>query len=230
MTDENEEVKNIIAKYFDCSRGLIVDSNGISVNGDCKLLSSHNKIPAKFNKIYGNFDINNNELISLEGSPNYVKGDFDCNSNKLTSLEGAPKSIDGGFNCDRNELTTLKGAPKIVKYFSCFKNKLSSLEGAPSIVDGYFECGDNELTSLNGIPKIINGPFYINVYPHTPLLKILTVTGITEFYFYNNLTSSMSTMLHVLSDLFKEHYGKKNAILKVGLEMMRLGYGSNARL
>ena len=40
----------------------------------------------------------------------------------------------------------------------------------------------------------------------------------------------MSTMFHVLSDLFKEHYGKKNAELKVGLEMMKLGYGSNARL
>ena len=213
MTEEEKfRITQDLKYYYNCEGKTIIDehSSKVSVYGNCTLIATVDNLIIKFDKIDGNFICSYNKLNNLYGCPEYVNGMFSCIDNKITSLIHGPKKVGESFDCSMN--------------------KLISLEGAPKIINGGFSCMDNPLKSLDGIPKIINGPFYINVYPHTPLLKILTVTGITEFYFYNNLTSSMSTMLHVLSDLFKEHYGKKNAILKVGLEMMRLGYGSNARL
>ena len=204
------DIEQTFNNYFDYDGMLTIQNNLVSIRGNCELKRNVERLPVKFSSVTGNFIIDNKKLLSLEGSPIYVGGNFWCCNNKLTSLKGAPIHVGG--------------------HFWCRNNKFTSLAGAPSTVGGCFDSDSNKLLSLTGIPKIINGPFYINVYPHTPLLKILTVTGITEFYFYNNLTSSMSTILYVLSDLFKEHYGKKNATMNVGLEMIRLGYGSNAKL
>ena len=110
---------------------------------------------------------------------------------------------------------------------SCFGNNLTTLDGAPSIIKGWFECSGNNLVSLNGIPKSINGAFYIAVFPHTPLLKILNVPGINEFRFFKENSHISITELE---NIFNKYYGKKNSILLAGFEMIRLGYGSNARL
>ena len=106
-------------------------------------------------------------------------------------------------------------------------NRLTSLIGSPIIVGGGFGCPFNNLTSLSGVPKKIDGVFSISVFPNTPLLKILDVVGIIRFKFYKKDTYDH---IHTLEDLFQENYGTKNAIMKVGLEMIRIGYGSNAKL
>ena len=77
----------------------------------------------KINKVEGNFYCYNNQLTSLEGSPETVGGTFDCDRNKLTSLEGAPETVGGDFDCNYNELTSLEGGPKIVgDNFWCLNN------------------------------------------------------------------------------------------------------------
>ena len=165
------------------------------------------------------FDENNKVVIS---------DDFYGDSNKLKSLIGGPEVVRGGFYCCYNQLTSLEGSPMTVGgEFICYSNKLTSLKGAPNMIGGSFDCSKNKLTSLDGIPKKINGEFSISIYPDTPLLKILDVIGITIFNFYIKHTYNH---IYVLEDLFKKYYGTKNAIMKVGLEMIRLGYGSNARL
>ena len=157
-----------------------------------------------------------------------IPGLFNCSNNKLTSLEGAPDIVKSDFYCSNNELTSLKWAPhEVGGHFCCTYNQLTSLAYSPKIVGKGVSYYNNKLTSLHGIPKKIDGVFNISVFPNTPLLKILDVIGITKFTFYKKTTHD-----HVqkLEDLFNKHYGTKNAIMNVGLEMIQLGYGSNARL
>ena len=264
------DIEQTFNSYFDYDGMLTIQNNKISIKGNCRLKRQVERLPVKFSSVTGNFIIDNNNILSLEGSPIYVGGVFSCNNNKLTSLEGMSTKIVGGdFWCSNNKLTSLKGSPLVYgRYdcgdnnlsslqglpstatgvfcsnnnltildsipthlrgdFWCNNNKLTSLKGSPPIVDGYFCCYDNKLLSLNGIPKKINGEFRISVGSNTPLLKILDVIGITSFGFYKE--GKDGNHIPILVNLFKEHYGKKNAIMKVGLEMIRLGYGSNARL
>jgi hypothetical protein len=175
------------------------------------------------------FDCNANKLTSLAGAPTKVGGDFSCSNNQLTSLEGAPKKVGGDFYCDDNQLTSLVGAPmEVGGDFYCDDNQLTSLEGAPTIVGGNFWCNHNPLTSLEGIPRSINGRFAITVNATTPLLKILTVEGITEFCF---LKPNTHDRIHELGSLFEEFYGQgARGRLLCGIEMLKMGYRRNARL
>jgi hypothetical protein len=63
----------------------INDDLTIDVNGDLRigLYEDLDEIPEfiQFNKVYGNFYCNDNNLTSLRGCPTYVSGDFDCSSN-----------------------------------------------------------------------------------------------------------------------------------------------------
>ena len=109
--------------------------------------------------------------------------------------------------------------------FYCRNNQLTSLAGAPVKVGGYFDCRNNQLTSLEGIPRSINGIFSITVNATTPLLKILTVEGITEFYFLKHNTHDR---MPELESLFKEFYGRgARGRLLCGIEMLKMGYKRN---
>jgi hypothetical protein len=76
-----------------------IDVNG-NVNLSSRRLGDMEKLPVKFGKISGVFDCVGNNLITLEGCPNYVGGYFYCSSNNLTSLEGCPNYVGGYFYCD----------------------------------------------------------------------------------------------------------------------------------
>lgn len=107
------------------------------------------KIPVKFNRIYGNFNCSHTKLISLRGAPRIVDGGFWCEDCNLDSLEGGPEIVSGDVKCAYNKLTSLNGSPTIVDGdFNCSHNKLITLKGAPKTVGGRFDCTFNELTSL----------------------------------------------------------------------------------
>jgi hypothetical protein len=98
----------------------------------------------KFGKISGYFDCHDNQLTSLEGSPEKVGGSFHCYSNQLTSLNGAPESVGSNFLCMNNQLTSLAGSPKEVGLnFSCSRNQLTSLMGAPKSIGRDLYCVGN---------------------------------------------------------------------------------------
>ena len=154
--DYSKEVINDIIK-----RGRQNNDGSWDINGDVLINNlGLNKIPLKFNKVSGNFHCENNNLTSLEGSPEEVGGYFNCSINKLTSLIGAPNEINKSFFCSNNKLNSLKGAPKIINYsFCCSKNNLTSLEGSPKKMGGDFECYDNSLITLEGGPIRVGGTF-----------------------------------------------------------------------
>jgi len=132
------------------------DDFSIDVNGDVNLYGKGlTKLPIKFRNVYGNFDISNNKLTSLIGSPKMISSYFDCRFNKLTSLEGCVEVVGDSFNCFSNKLTSLEGGPKIVGGdFYCTTNKLTSLKGSPEKVGGDFYCSNNKLLSLEYIGDV----------------------------------------------------------------------------
>ena len=93
MRSESEIEKwlkeNSINKY------IIFDNLEVSVHGNVNLNGKLNikQLPIKFKEVDGYFDISNNELTSLEGSPALVTKDFNCSHNKLESLKGAPTKV-----------------------------------------------------------------------------------------------------------------------------------------
>jgi hypothetical protein len=65
------------------------------------------KLPFKFDIIYGYFYCGHSGLKTLENCPNVVNGDFNCSDNELSSLKGGPNRIKGDYNCSNNKLIRL---------------------------------------------------------------------------------------------------------------------------
>ena len=109
-----------IDNFFINSDGL-VDVDGI-VYLAYKNLNKY--IPLKFQNVTGSFDVDDNQLISLEGSPKIVGGDFKCNDNLLNDLEGAPHTVDGDFWCENNDIRSFEGLVNIKGDFYCRHNPI----------------------------------------------------------------------------------------------------------
>ena len=106
---------DLICKEYGIKNYIICSDGSIDVNGNVDLsMKKLTKLPLKFNKVSGSFYCNNNQLITLEGSPREIGVHFHCSHNKLTSLEGGPKEVGRYFCCQYNQLTSLEGGPKKV--------------------------------------------------------------------------------------------------------------------
>ncbi len=105
----------------------------------CDKLNNMLKLPLNFNIVEGDFDISDNELTSLEGSPKKVVGSFLAYKNELTSLKGGPKEVGGNFIVLHNNITSLQNSPTIVKEdFICSHNPLRDLQGINTVVGSIF--------------------------------------------------------------------------------------------
>lgn len=123
---------------FEITNYTINDDGTIDVDGDVDLSGKGlKKIPFRFGKVTGNFEVDTNELDSLEGSPYYVGGNFYCFDNNLENLIGSPDEVVGTFDCSGNQLETLEGMTlEIGGDFICYDNtdlreldSLSNIEG-----------------------------------------------------------------------------------------------------
>jgi hypothetical protein len=82
----NQEIHDICRRYKIKNYSINPDGS-IDVDNSVDLFNYNlNKIPLKFNKVDGYFDISHNNITSLEGSPKIVTSWFDCSHNKLISL------------------------------------------------------------------------------------------------------------------------------------------------
>jgi len=127
-----EDIDSICKKYS--IENYTINSDGtVDVDGNVYLSDSRLiKLPLKFGNVTGDFNCNNNQLISLEGCPQSVSGYFYCYSNELITLEWCPQSVGSDFHCGNNKLTTLEFCPQILGGdFSFANNKLKDLYGFP---------------------------------------------------------------------------------------------------
>jgi len=58
----------------------------------------------QFDRVYGYFTCNGNDLTSLRGCPKYVKGSFYCDYNKLKTLDHCPQRVEISFWCQGNKI------------------------------------------------------------------------------------------------------------------------------
>lgn len=112
---------------FYCHENELTSFSGIPKMIGGALIADTNKITSLANlfgvRISGGIDVSNNELRSLEGSPEIVHGTFNCENNQLRNLIGAPAVIYKDFYCSFNLLTSLEGCPKKVHgNFYCTNN------------------------------------------------------------------------------------------------------------
>ena len=86
-----EEDIDRICREYDIENYTINPDGSIDVDEGVWLYDKGlTKLPLKFNKINGDFDCDDNELTSFEGSPVEVIGYFSCHFNKLSSFLFAP--------------------------------------------------------------------------------------------------------------------------------------------
>jgi hypothetical protein len=137
----------------------ILEDNSVSVEGNVRLadrLANLSKLPLSFHEVEGDFDISDNELVSLEGSPKKVGGNFLAFKNELTSLKGGPKEVGKSFIVLRNNITSLEYSPTLVKEdYICSHNPLTSLEGMISVQGSVF--AGVAISSIKGQEFVYNG-------------------------------------------------------------------------
>jgi hypothetical protein len=85
-------------KNYKINKDLTVDVDCDVNLFRCNLLN----IMVNFNKVNGNFYIQNNLLTNLRGCPKLVVGNFDCANNRLVSLVGCPIIVGGYFQMYNN--------------------------------------------------------------------------------------------------------------------------------
>lgn len=147
---------------YDSDYGYVVDVNGNVELGHQKL----KQIKVKFNIIQGDMDLSFNSLTNLLGCPRQV-GSFNINENNLKSLNHGPRLVYGHYVCENNQLHSLEGAPRAVKTFMCSNNKLKNLKGAPDVINGYLLAENNLIDSLIFFPEQITGQTVIGNNPWT---------------------------------------------------------------
>lgn len=127
----NETEIHSICEKYGIENYTINKDGSIDVDGDVNLGKKNLvKIPLNFKNVIGNFMCDNNNLLSLKGSPVSVGGQFSCSFNLLKSLKYSPKEVGGDFDCYNNQLMNLKNCPEIIKgqFFDCSNNKIKSLD------------------------------------------------------------------------------------------------------
>ena len=75
-------------------------NNDMSIDVDNDVIISELElvyIPLKFNKVSGDFNCSNNNLITLKNTPTIIGEDFDCYDNKIRTFKYFPKEIYSGF-------------------------------------------------------------------------------------------------------------------------------------
>jgi hypothetical protein len=73
---------------------IIQDDLTVNVNGDVNLKDCHLSIlPIQFGIVLGSFNISDNYLKTLKGSPIEVGEDFSFDSNKIKSFKYAPQKV-----------------------------------------------------------------------------------------------------------------------------------------
>jgi len=127
LFESRSEIRATCRKYG-IKNFTINRDDEVDVDGDVSFHCGLEKFPIKFGRVTGSFHCSKNQLVTLEGAPNYVGGGFWASWNKLTTLEGGPSEVGYGFWCDYNKLITLEGSPNLVGGdFYCDNNPIHAI-------------------------------------------------------------------------------------------------------
>ena len=148
-----KEIESLCDRY-NIRNYSITEDGVVNVDGDVSLeYSSLYKIPLTFGIVNGRFDIERNNLISLEGSPREcvyfycgMNGRFEFDSvltkKGLTSLKGCPDKVES-FWCNNNDLTSLEYISESVITIACRNNQIRDFKGVSEFFEGEIACEEN---------------------------------------------------------------------------------------
>ena len=145
-----------ICKEYNIDNFFINPDGLVDVDGDVYLAYKNlNKyIPLKFQNVTGSFDVDDNQLISLEGSPKIVGGGFNCDGNLLNDFEGSPHTVGGDFWCYGNTIRSFEGLGNIKGDFYCGGNPIWEIW---DIINPNTDKWDNEKMEFFNDLDIIRG-------------------------------------------------------------------------
>ena len=181
--ESTEDIHSICKKYG-IEDYTVNEDGSIDVEGDVDLRDKRlTKLPLKFNHVSGGFYCYNNQLVTLEGSPQSVGSHFYCGNNQLTTLEGGPKSVGGGFYCQLAFYKDLDMESSEYRPISEIKEELTAFEnsiiqylhqnefddeyefmGMSIKIDGDPQAHNLQRVSLNFVNKSAEKTPYSNIY------------------------------------------------------------------
>lgn len=230
MLNNIPDIKKFLNRYGLYNNDYTINGDlSVDVKGDVDISHKNlskttplDEIPVKFGKVTGSFNVSQNELTSLYGSPDEVGKNFYCGFNKLTDLEYSPKLVKGSFMCHFNKkLKTLKGIGKVLEGFNVNHSlALKSLEFIPQMITSLdvsfcgikdlvncpqnllnLDISNNKLDSLKGCPTKLFGDFTaINCTLKTLEFCPQEVEGF--FYIYSNPIKSLEHCPKIIKSYF----------------------------
>lgn len=161
--------------------------------------------------------------ISFAGNVSY----FPLRGEQSKKLPVSFETVTGNFNVYSADLYSLEGCPDIVGgKFNCSNNHLENLSYGPKVVKGNYACANNKLTSLIGLPLYINDNLIISYSQQLPLLSILKIKGCRKVTFFEK----SSVAYEQCANIINRYLGQgTRGMLSCAMEMIKAGYGSNAR-
>jgi len=171
-------------------QNFVIDpnTNEVDVDGDVFMdIDDIKKLPVKFRKVTGSFNIAGSDIETLEGCPQIVGRHFDCSETDIKSFEHGPQQVGGAYKAENcSYLASLKGLPRVVPGLLHLggASNVSTLEGIPEQIGSLFL----PASPFNGhnihkmVKHIKNSVILMDPksYRSTNLLGLLFIDGIRD--------------------------------------------------
>lgn len=157
----------------------------IDFDGDLVMrVYTFDELDFRIESVQGNFEIANERITSLIGSPRYVKGNFIMlGMRQITSLVGGPEELGGGLVLRGPSISNLIGAPHKVDSIDAAYTPITSLQGIPKIIeDGFFFQGCSKLWNPEGLRDCQVGRRIGGEFKNTPLSPLWIMFGSLEAF------------------------------------------------
>lgn len=208
MVTDSKQVKKLLKELFEVHGAVKVRPTGVvDVAGTVTLkkdvLLPNNRLPIQFGDVTGTFEFNSyTNLVTLDGSPDWVGGTFDCALTGVGSLAHAPQKVDGDVD---------------VRFCN-----LKNFVGGPQKVGANYWGRRNDVTSLEGLPDHIPGELDFELTPGLPILRSLVAEKVEALKGMHKQDA--------VNQILNQYVGQgKAGALKAALELIKAGYKEHAK-
>ncbi len=194
----------------------------IDYNGDIHITNDiHNFVPntLNFNKVNGNFIVDELNESNINFMPKLVNGDFKIKKGncKLNNFNKLPKVVNGNCEIRNCESASLMGIPKVIGNKLILHNisKLKSLDGYPTKIGSDVSIsGCNDLESLQGMLRTVNGNLSLNNNKNLKSLKNCSIRVQGNFESKNCCLDNIEDICQVINGRYIDISNNKIKSLK----------------
>lgn len=153
--EKHQFIENFVLRFCgDRTKWKINHDNSIDISWTVPLSNRGlSEIPYKFGYVGGSFYCDENYLINLKNSPDYIANIFNCSSNKIYSLSGSPYVV-GHYSCNFNNLQNLDGIKGEMETIDARCNKITRIDYRDIKKTLKLDISGNSLINLDGIYQL----------------------------------------------------------------------------